>query len=182
MMGDSTLPLPTAAHPSFRQYRALLVRYLKPQTARVILMSVFLLIGIAVKLINPQVLPEEIRSELQQRYDFQKPVPIEEVTGDVIRYFRDWNVQVTHPRYFGLFNPSVQPASIAADTLTATCPFCASNRVNVRTAPSENLRPRFVIPNHGQYRHRGYGLRAAEWNVDLRAWSDGKDRDGSHRR
>ncbi len=56
MMGDSTLPLPPASHPSVRQYRALLVRYLKPQTARVILMSVFLLIGIAVKLINPQVL------------------------------------------------------------------------------------------------------------------------------
>src|SRR5256885_9710697 len=32
---------------------------------------------------------------------------------------RTWQVQVTHPRYFGLFNPSVTPASIVADTLVA---------------------------------------------------------------
>jgi Zn finger protein HypA/HybF involved in hydrogenase expression len=36
--------------------------------------------------------------------------------------------------------------AIAENALTATCPFCASNRVNVRTAPSDQLRPRFLIP------------------------------------
>ena len=36
--------------------------------------------------------------------------------------------------------------AIAEGALTATCPFCASNRVNLRQAPSDNLRPRFVIP------------------------------------
>ena len=30
-----------------------------------------------------------------------------------------WQVQVTHPRYFGLFNPSVTLASVVADTLVA---------------------------------------------------------------
>lgn len=30
--------------------------------------------------------------------------------------------------------------------LTITCPFCASNEVNVREAPSDVLRPRFLIP------------------------------------
>ena len=30
--------------------------------------------------------------------------------------------------------------------LTATCPFCASNQVNVRKALSDKLRPRFLIP------------------------------------
>ena len=30
--------------------------------------------------------------------------------------------------------------------LTITCPFCASNRVNIRQAPSDILRPRFLIP------------------------------------
>ena len=30
-----------------------------------------------------------------------------------------WQVQPTHPRYFGLFNPSVRPASIVADALVA---------------------------------------------------------------
>jgi Zn finger protein HypA/HybF involved in hydrogenase expression len=36
--------------------------------------------------------------------------------------------------------------AIAENALTATCPFCASNRVNIRTAPADQLRPRFLIP------------------------------------
>lgn len=36
--------------------------------------------------------------------------------------------------------------AIAENALTATCPFCASNRVNVRVAPDDQLRPRFLIP------------------------------------
>ncbi len=36
--------------------------------------------------------------------------------------------------------------AIAENALTATCPFCASNRVNLRTAPTDQLRPRFLIP------------------------------------
>ena len=31
----------------------------------------------------------------------------------------EWNLHVTHPRYFGLFNPPTQPAAIAADLLVA---------------------------------------------------------------
>jgi glutamate/tyrosine decarboxylase-like PLP-dependent enzyme len=34
--------------------------------------------------------------------------------------FRDYSVHVTHPRYFGLFNPGVREASIVAETLVAT--------------------------------------------------------------
>ena len=41
---------------SFRQYRALLTRYLKPQVAQVIWMAAFLLIGIALELANPQII------------------------------------------------------------------------------------------------------------------------------
>jgi ATP-binding cassette, subfamily B, bacterial len=44
------------ASPSLRQYRDLLSRYLKPQMGRVILMAAILLAGIAIKLINPQLL------------------------------------------------------------------------------------------------------------------------------
>src|SRR5688572_9074282 len=44
------------ASPSLRQYRDLLSRYLKPQMGWVILMAAVLLAGIAIKLINPQVL------------------------------------------------------------------------------------------------------------------------------
>lgn len=42
--------------PSLRQYRELLSRYLKPQMGWVVAMAVVLLAGIAIKLINPQVL------------------------------------------------------------------------------------------------------------------------------
>lgn len=57
-MGDLTLndSLVSAASPSLRQYRELLSRYLKPQIRWVILMATVLLAGIAIKLINPQVL------------------------------------------------------------------------------------------------------------------------------
>ncbi len=36
--------------------------------------------------------------------------------------------------------------TIPANALTVTCPFCTSNRVNVRVAPADQLRPRFLIP------------------------------------
>ncbi len=66
-----------------------------------------------------QVTPAEIRSELESRYTFDKPIPLETLTAEVRRLLRTWNVQVTHPRYFGLFNPSVRPAAIVADALVA---------------------------------------------------------------
>lgn len=57
-MSDLTLndSLRSPASPSLRQYRELLSRYLKPQIRWVILMAVVLLAGIAIKLINPQIL------------------------------------------------------------------------------------------------------------------------------
>ena len=69
--------------------------------------------------IVPTVGPLEIRDYLGSRYDFTKPVALDEVTADVERMLRTWQVQVTHPRYFGLFNPSVTLASVIADTLVA---------------------------------------------------------------
>jgi aromatic-L-amino-acid decarboxylase len=69
--------------------------------------------------IVPNVTPEEIRRYLASRYDFTKPVALDDVIVDVERMLRTWQVQVTHPRYFGLFNPSVTLASVIADTLAA---------------------------------------------------------------
>jgi aromatic-L-amino-acid decarboxylase len=66
-----------------------------------------------------QVSPEEIRAELESRYSFDTPIPLETLTEDTIRLLRTWTIHVTHPRYFGLFNPSVRQASIIADTLVA---------------------------------------------------------------
>jgi glutamate/tyrosine decarboxylase-like PLP-dependent enzyme len=69
--------------------------------------------------IVPTVAPHEIRSYLGARYDFTKPLALDDVTDDVERMMRKWQVQVTHPRYFGLFNPGVTLASVIADTLVA---------------------------------------------------------------
>src|SRR5580658_642416 len=69
--------------------------------------------------ILPTVTAEEIRTHLASRYDFTRMLPIEEVIADVEQMLRTWQVQVTHPRYFGLFNPSVTLASVIADTLVA---------------------------------------------------------------
>jgi glutamate/tyrosine decarboxylase-like PLP-dependent enzyme len=69
--------------------------------------------------IVPDVTPNEIRNYLGSRYDFTKPMALDAVTADVERMMRKWQVQVTHPRYFGLFNPSVTLASVIADTLVA---------------------------------------------------------------
>lgn len=69
--------------------------------------------------VSPQVSPEEIRAELESRYSFDTPIPLETLTEEAIRLLRAWTVHVTHPRYFGLFNPSVRQASIIADTLVA---------------------------------------------------------------
>ncbi len=69
--------------------------------------------------VQTQVTPAEVRAELEARYTFQFPIPLQEVTADVIRLLRRWTVHVTHPRYFGLFNPSVRQAGIFADVLTA---------------------------------------------------------------
>lgn len=69
--------------------------------------------------ITPNVTPDEIRTYLTSRYDFKKTMALDEVVADVEQMLRTWQVHVTHPRYFGLFNPSVTLASIVADTLAA---------------------------------------------------------------
>jgi aromatic-L-amino-acid/L-tryptophan decarboxylase len=62
---------------------------------------------------------EQIVGELQ-RYDFRQPINFDQLTGDVVRMLRNYSVQVTHPRYFGLFNPGVHESGIVAETLAAT--------------------------------------------------------------
>jgi len=69
--------------------------------------------------IVPSVAAPEIRAHLASRYDFAAPAPLHDVVADVEQMMRAWHVQVTHPRYFGLFNPSVTRASVVADFLTA---------------------------------------------------------------
>jgi glutamate/tyrosine decarboxylase-like PLP-dependent enzyme len=83
----------------------------------------------------PHVAPQEIRDYLASHYDFTKPVALDDLCDDVGRMLRTWQVHVTHPRYFGLFNPSVTLPSIVADTLVAMYnPQLAA----WRTAPAPN--------------------------------------------
>jgi DNA-directed RNA polymerase subunit RPC12/RpoP len=46
-------------------------------------------------------------------------------------------------------------------TLSITCPFCASNKVNIHRAPSDGLRPRHLIP---------FKIKAAEVKERARLW------------
>jgi glutamate/tyrosine decarboxylase-like PLP-dependent enzyme len=91
--------------------------------------------GVSAGPIVPHVTPHEIRAHLESRYDFTAPAAIDEVVGDVERMMRTWHVQVTHPRYFGLFNPSVTPASVVADALTA---IYNPQLATWRTSPAAN--------------------------------------------
>ncbi len=84
--------------------------------------------------IVPTVTPEEIRHHLT-RYDFANPIPLEEVGADVEQMMRKWHVQVTHPRYLGLFNPSVTFPAVVADTLVA---MYNPQLATWRTSPAAN--------------------------------------------
>ncbi|MGA7155470.1 MAG: pyridoxal-dependent decarboxylase [Acidobacteriaceae bacterium] len=85
--------------------------------------------------IVPNVTVEEIRSHLQSRYDFSQSISLDDVVADVETMLAKWQVQVTHPRYFGLFNPSVTLASVIADTLVA---MYNPQLANWRTSPAAN--------------------------------------------
>src|SRR5271168_1633043 len=85
--------------------------------------------------ILPTVTAEEIRAYLTSCYDFHQALPLEGVITDVEKMLRTWQVQVTHPRYFGLFNPSVTLASVLADTLVA---MYNPQLANWRTSPIAN--------------------------------------------
>src|SRR5213594_1366475 len=85
--------------------------------------------------IVPTVTPQEIRGYLASSYDFTKPLALDDVGADVERMLRTWQVQVTRPRYFGLFNPSVTLASIIGDTLVA---MYNPQLATWRTSPAAN--------------------------------------------
>lgn len=76
------------------------------------------LAGQAVTTTGKAVRAAEVRAHLR-RYDFTAPVPLGELFDDVARMLREWNVQMNHPRYLGLFNPNPTLASVVADALVA---------------------------------------------------------------
>jgi glutamate/tyrosine decarboxylase-like PLP-dependent enzyme len=85
--------------------------------------------------IVPIVTAEEIRAHLNSLYAFKQTMPLDDVVADVEQMLRKWQVQVTHPRYFGLYNPSVTLAGVVADTLVA---MLNPQLANWRTSPAAN--------------------------------------------
>ena len=67
----------------------------------------------------PTLDPAALRGELARRYDFAEPVPAGRLLDEVGGLLAEGLVHVTHPRYFGLFNPSVLPVSVLGEALTA---------------------------------------------------------------
>jgi glutamate/tyrosine decarboxylase-like PLP-dependent enzyme len=63
--------------------------------------------------------PESVRRDVESMVDFQRAIPLDELTRRVAVLLRQYTTHITHPRYFGLFNPSVTTAGIVADTLAA---------------------------------------------------------------
>jgi glutamate/tyrosine decarboxylase-like PLP-dependent enzyme len=69
--------------------------------------------------VAPAIDVDEIRHQLKSLFDFAKPHGLPELTANVVRMLKDWNVQFVHPRHFGLFCPSVVPAGVIGDALAA---------------------------------------------------------------
>jgi glutamate/tyrosine decarboxylase-like PLP-dependent enzyme len=67
--------------------------------------------------VQPDVTPAEVRQYLEREYRFDRPRPLAELVGEAAGMLREWTVHITHPRYFGLFNPSVREAGALADAL-----------------------------------------------------------------
>jgi glutamate/tyrosine decarboxylase-like PLP-dependent enzyme len=85
---------------------------------------------------------EQVRTHLSSQFNFTQPMPLDEVVADVEKMLSNWQVQVTHPRYFGLYNPSVTLASVVADTLVA---MYNSQLANWRTSPAANEMERHTL-------------------------------------
>ena len=82
------------------------------------------------------------------RFTFATPVDLEELLHWTVEQLRDGIVQMTHPRYFGLFNPAPGFPSILADYIAAT--------FNPQLAAAKTSPAAVAIENHviNQLAHR----------------------------
>jgi glutamate/tyrosine decarboxylase-like PLP-dependent enzyme len=63
--------------------------------------------------------PVEVRAEVERAFDLSRPMAADQALQAAARLLESRTVQVTHPRYLGLFNPSVREVTVAADALVA---------------------------------------------------------------
>ena len=69
-----------------------------------------------------RVAPASTYAQFEQRlgrFDFAEQVPLDELLESCAALLRDGVVHTSHPRYFGLFNPTPTFAGVLADTLVA---------------------------------------------------------------
>lgn len=69
--------------------------------------------------VSSEVTPQDLRRELASQFAFSDRMDSVEVIDRVESLLQRFNTHVTHPRYFGLFNPSVRPICVAADAMAA---------------------------------------------------------------
>ena len=91
---------------------------------------------------------EALQCLLEDRFgEFERPWSDEELVGAVSELLGAGVMHITHPGYFGLFNPNVVPASVAGDLLVAgTNPQLAA----WSHAPFPNEVERFTLAFLGQ--------------------------------
>ncbi len=66
-----------------------------------------------------RIAPATLRKRIAERLDLSEPQAPDAVLSEIEDLLRRFAVQVTHPRYFGLFNPPVLPETVAAVALAA---------------------------------------------------------------
>lgn len=69
--------------------------------------------------VTPTMEVAPLRALVASHFDLERARPLPEVVDTAIALLRDHTLHVTHPRYFGLFNPSVHPSGVVADALVA---------------------------------------------------------------
>lgn len=69
--------------------------------------------------VTPVVEVDALRAEVAARFDLDAGRPLPDVVASASDLLRRYSLHVTHPRYFGLFNPSVHASGIIADALVA---------------------------------------------------------------
>lgn len=103
--------------------------------------------GIRTRGVTPTLNQKRFAAELS-RFTFASPVNLEELLHWTVEQLRDGVVQITHPRYFGLFNPAPGFPSILADYIAAN--------FNPQLAAAKTSPAAIAIENHviNQLAHR----------------------------
>lgn len=69
--------------------------------------------------VTSSVQPQQVRSFLAEHFDLEQSTPLLEALPAVSSMLERWTTHVTHPRYFGNFNPSVTDGGVIGEALAA---------------------------------------------------------------